>query len=109
MKIDLSKLKINDLPTKDVEIVLSGKKQTVSIKPLSGKAQLSIATTLKTDNQLQQISLALVDGADMTEKEASLLIEGDWGCALQLASEIYIYTSEYAKVQSEASEQAEKN
>ena len=110
-KIDLSKIKHRELPTKDVEIEIDGEVQIVTIKPVSGRGvtSLGLITEDDVDRSSKMCLIALMYGLEIKQDEAELFMNNETIAADSLAAEILKFTSEYTFELNNAKTQVKKN
>lgn len=110
MKIDLSKLKHKELPTKDIEIQLSEEKQLITIRPITGRGLTDLGLLKDSiDRSSKMCLLALMYGLDISQEEAEMFMDADVLCADTLAAEIINFTHEYNNEIIAAKENIKKN
>ena len=113
MKIDFSKIKAKELPTKEEEINVLGTIHKVTIKPLTGVARMEYWALNHQDEAdertRKRILLALINGADLSETEVWQLISLDWEAALDLSGRIHAFTAEFEADLDKLKAEAEKN
>ena len=113
MKIDFSKIKAKELPTREEEINVLGTIHKVTIKPLTGVARMEYWALNHQDEAdertRKRILLALVNGADFSETEVWQLISLDWEAALDLSGRIHAFTAEFEADLDKLKAEAEKN
>lgn len=110
-KIDLSKLKHKELPTKDIEIQLSEEKQLITIKPITGRGltDLGLLKDSSLDRNSKMCLLALMYGLGISQEDAEMFMDADVICADSLAAEIINFTHEYNNEIIAAKENIKKN
>lgn len=113
VKIDFSKIKAKELPTKEEEINVLGTLHKVTIKPLTGLARMEYWALNHQDEAdertRKRILLALVNGADFSETEVWQLVTLDWEAALDLSGKIHAFTAEFEADLDKLKAEAEKN
>ncbi len=113
MAIDLSKLKLFELPKKEIEIDILGEKQKVTVSAHSDAELIrifDIKDTFKGDSSFRIRKLLLsscVEG--MTEDDAEMLISKCYPAAAVLLDAIFELTDEFEKARNAERESAEKN
>lgn len=110
-KIDLSKIKHRELPTRDIEVEINGEVQIVTIKPVSGRGltSLGLITDDDVDRSSKMCLISLMYGLGIKQDEAELFINNETLAADSLASEILKFTGEYNAEMSNAKTQVKKN
>lgn len=110
-KINLSKLKHKELPTKEIEIKICDELQKITIKPINGRGITSLGTLEANDltKNTKLCLLALIYGLGITQEEAELLMDADTLAADVLAAEIIAFTQEHSEIIKEAKEEIKKN
>lgn len=109
MSIDLSELKALELPTKEVELEIAGKKQTVTITALGGDGATAIdGISGKVDSTTKLYIIFLMYGANMTENNAIYFLRNDRVNADFLVAEISKLSKEYADKRNAEQEEAKK-
>jgi hypothetical protein len=110
-KINLSHLKHKEVPTKEIEIEIDGKIQSVTIKPVNGRGltSLGLISDSDVDKNSKMCLIALIYGLGITQDEAELFMNNETLAADTLASEILRFTSDYTSEISLAKEQVKKN
>lgn len=113
-KIDFSKLKPEELPTKEITVPFESGEQVVTIHPLNGRGRNAWYGNPKhsRDNvafEDRAIMLALIYGADLEEDEADFLVKSDYRAARFIGNEIWRFTGSYDKDKELEAKEAEKN
>lgn len=110
-KINLSKIKHKQLPTKDIEIEIDGEIQKVTIKPVSGRGltSLGLISDSDVDKNAKMCLIALIYGLEIAQSEAELFMNSETFAADTLAAEILKFTSEYSAELTKAKAEVKKN
>lgn len=113
-RIDFSKLKPEELPSKVISVHFETGDQELTIHPLNGRGRIAwIGNPKHTQDHVvfeeRAVMLALLYGCDMTEEEADLLMTADYKAARFIGNQVWIYTNEYDKSKKAEAEEAEKN
>lgn len=111
--IDLSKLKADETPVKNVNIKIGGETQAVEIRALKGEDRICLeGYAISGDagtGTLARVKMCLQKGAGLTADETDKLIAGDWKAAFKLANEVMIFSMEYEGELVREVKEAEKN
>ena len=110
-KIDLSFLKHNELPSKDIKIKVNGEEQEITIRAISNRGLTSLATIAEddVDRSSKMCILALMYGLDISQEKAIMFMNNDLETADSLAGMILQFTHEHSDVINKATEQVKKN
>lgn len=110
-KIDLSFLKHQELPTKEVEVMIQDKIEVITFKPVTGRGLTSLAMIDENDVERngKMCLIALMNGLGISQEEAEAFMQEELFAADSLAASILQFTSEYQKTLNEAKMQVKKN
>lgn len=115
MAIDLSLIKVRELPEKEDTILICGMETKVTYKPVVGEDRLKLLWMGQTDDKtvsdamLERINVMLSAGVEMSQEDISKLIEVDWYAAVELAERVYAFTADFEDSVKVEEEKAEKN
>lgn len=111
-RLDLSKLKVLELPHEDVEVEIAGEKQLVTVHALGGRGQsaldgLALNRGSVTNSEKLDV-IALVYGADLSEKDAENFIECEYSAASIVIAKVFDLTHTLIQNIKNESEEAKK-
>lgn len=108
--IDLSKLKVNEVPQKTIDVEICGEVQNIVVKALDSEGMTALnGVHGMADASAKRAIIFLMYGADMTEPEARLLINGAIDAANQITNEVANMTMDYIATIKAERETAKKN
>ena len=109
--IDLAQIRAFELPKIEKEMVIFGKKQTVSISPMKNTTEIKFRFLDENDpeDKISAIVYIVSDALGISEEDALKICEIDLTAANEIAVACNSLTKEFHAKQKEEREQAEKN
>lgn len=110
-KIDLSFLKHNEIPTKQITVEVNGEQVEIDIKPITGRGLTSLGLMQETDldKNAKLCLLALMYGLDIDQDTAENFMNQDVLGADTIAAQVLQFTSEYQQELATARAEVKKN
>lgn len=110
-KIDLSRIKHKELPTKSITVEIDGESQLFDIKPISGRGITSLGLIREDDidKSSKMCLLALIYGLEISQEDAEMFMNAETLAADSIAAQILAFTSEYQNEINNAKTEIKKN